>query len=261
MDYQLYYWPAIQGRGEFIRLALEDAGAPYVDVARRSGKGMGIAAMMKLMGEGGSEKELKRICAAGPLPFAPPILRDGDLLIAQTTNILLHLGTRLGLAPRAAAARLWVHQLDLTIADFIVEVHDTHHPIGSSLYYEDQRPEARRRSQVFVGQRLPKFLRYFESVLAGNLARGPWLAGSRASTADLSLFQVVAGLRYAFPNAMTQIEPDHPRLVALHDAVASRPRIAAYLTSTRRIPFNDQGIFRHYPALDSKVNAVDDGRR
>ena len=36
MRYELYYWPSIQGRGEFIRLTLEEAGADYVDVARKS---------------------------------------------------------------------------------------------------------------------------------------------------------------------------------------------------------------------------------
>ncbi len=240
VEYRLYYWPTIQGRGEFVRLALEDAGAGYDDVARLPGRGAGVPAMLAMMAHAD---------VARP-PLAPPFLRAGDLLIAQTANILLFLGPRLGLAPRRLADRLWVHQLELTIADFVVEIHDTHHPIASSLYYEDQAAQAARRSAIFVDERIPKFLGYFERVLERNPGRGGWIAGGRASTADLSLFQVVEGLRYAFPKAMARNERDTPRLVALRDRVAQRPRLSAYLASKRRIPFNQSGIFRHYPELD-----------
>ena len=233
MRYELYYWPEIQGRGEFVRLALEDAGADYVDVARRSG---GMDKMVRLM-EGGR--------AAHP-SFAPPYLRAGKLMIGQTANILLYLGGRHRLAPAGEAGRLWVHQLQLTLADFLVEAHDTHHPIASGLYYEDQRPEAKRRAADFIANRIPKYLGYFE----GLLGDGRYLTGARASYADLSLFQMVAGLRYAFPRAMARIEKKHPGVVALHDRVAERPRLAAYLSSKRRIAFNEMGIFRHYPELD-----------
>ena len=236
MRYELYYWPSIQGRGEFIRLALEESGADYVDVARLRRRG--VPALMRIL-EGKAE---------GSLPFAPPILKAHKLVIAQTANILLWLGPRLGLVPKSEAARLWVHQLQLTLADFLVEVHDTHHPIGGGLYYEDQQQESRRRAAHFIAERLPKFLGYFERVLQRE--RGNWLLGKSFSHADLSLFQMVAGLRYAFPRAMAELEPKHPRTVALHDRVASRPRIAAYLASPRRIPFNEKGIFRHYPELD-----------
>ena len=228
MKYELYYWPSIQGRGEFVRLALEDAGADYVDVARRP---KGMRAMMHLM----ESRSLKRP------PFAPPFLRSGELVIAQTALILHYLGPRLGLAPKAEAARLWLHEQQLTISDWLVEVHDTHHPIGSGLYYEDQKPEARRRSADFLEERLPKFMDYFERVERG-----------RAVTyVDLSLFQMIEGLRYAFPKAMRALEPRYPKLVALHDRVMERPRLAAYLRSKRRIPFNAQGIFRHYAELDA----------
>ncbi|MEW6688197.1 MAG: glutathione S-transferase [Pseudomonadota bacterium] len=233
--YLLYYWPGIQGRGEFIRLALEDAGAPYVDVARRPG---GMAAMEKFM----DSPALKRI------PFAPPFLKAGERVIAQTANILLYLGPRLRLAPREEAGRLWVHQLQLTIADWLVEAHDVHHPIGSGLYYEEQKTEAKRRAADFLAARLPKYLEYFESVL--ERARGRYLLGNSATYADLSLFQMIAGLRYAFPRATVRLERRCPRVVALHDRVAQRPRLAAYLASPRRIAFNRQGIFRHYPELD-----------
>ncbi|MEZ5650094.1 MAG: glutathione S-transferase [Burkholderiaceae bacterium] len=236
--YRLYYWPMIQGRGEFVRLALEDAGADYADVARLDGADAGIGAMRALL-ESPRRPSL-----------APPFLADGDLLIGQTTNILLALGPALGLAPRAQRDRLWVHQLDLTVADFVNEIHDTHHPLAVSLYYDDQRPEARRRAQIFLAERLPKFLGYFERVAAANRSRGPWLVGARISTADLSVFQVISGLRYAFPTAMAAGEAHWPRLLALHAAVAERPRLAAYLASPRRIAFNEQGIFRHYPELD-----------
>ena len=234
MPYELYYWSGIQGRGEFVRLLLEEAEADYVDVARGPG---GDAAMTQLM-QGGA--------TARPA-FAPPFLKDKDVLIGQTANILLYLGSRHGLAPRAEGGRLWAHQLQLTIADFVDEIHDTHHPIGSSLYYEDQRPEAQRRTANFLANRAPKYLGYFEKLLATN----GHLVGARLSYPDLSLFQIVAGLRYAFPRAMARLEREHRHIVALHDQVAARPRLAAYLASPRRIPFNRHGIFRHYDELDA----------
>jgi glutathione S-transferase len=138
--------------------------------------------------------------------------------------------------------------LQLTLADFVVEIHDTHHPIASSLYYEDQRAEAKRRAAIFIDERLPKFLDYFETVI--RKSKGPYLLGKTLSYADLSLFQVVEGLRYAFPNAMARCEKDRPRVIKLRDRVAERPRIAAYLNSRDRIAFNEAGIFRHYPELD-----------
>lgn len=239
MRYALYYWPDIQGRGEFVRLALEAGGADYVDVARlpaREGGGMRVLTRM-LAGKG----------SARP-PFAPPVLMAGTRLIAQTANILLFLGPRLGLAPPTEAGRLWAHQLQLTIADLVSEIHDTHHPVGVGLYYEDQRAEAKRRAMDFRAQRLPKFLGYFERVAAAS--GGGWLIGRRPAYVDLSLFQVVAGLRYAFPQAMRRAERRRPRLVALHDRVRALPRVAAYLGSTRRLPFNDADIWRHYPELD-----------
>jgi glutathione S-transferase len=235
MRYELYYWPEIQGRGEFVRLALEEAGADYVDVARRKG---GEDRMIALMGK-------KRRATA---PFAPPFLTAGKLMIAQTANILHFLGPRLGLAPKNEAGRLWALQLQLTIADFVVQIHDTHHPIGGALYYEDQKKEAKRHAENFRRNRAPKFLGYFENVIATS--GGPFLLGRRLSYPDLSLFQVVDGLRYALPRMMKRLERKLPRVVEVHDRVAGRPRIAAYLASERRIPFNQMGIFRHYSELD-----------
>jgi glutathione S-transferase len=228
MKYELYYWPSIPGRGEFIRLALEDAGADYVDVARRP---KGMAAMLHMM------KSHSVRCA----PFAPPFLRSGELLIAQTAMILHYLGPRLGLAPKTEPARLWLHQQQLTISDWLDEVHDTHHPIGSGLYYEDQKEEAARRARDFRENRLAKFMAYFE-----RLERG-----KTATYVELSLYQMIEGLRYAFPSTMAAVERKYPKLIALHERVAQRPRLAAYLGSKRRIPFNQQGIFRHYPELDA----------
>jgi len=241
MKYQLYYWPSIQGRGEFVRLALEEGGADYIDVARESGQGRGVSAMMQLM-------DAKRVRHA---PFAPPFLQAGRLFIAQTANILQYLGPRLGLAAKNDAGRLWTHQLQLTIADFVLEAHDTHHPVASGLYYEDQKPEARRRAADFRDSRIPKFLGYFEQVLARNPRGQHFLAGSRLSYADLSLFQIMAGLHYAFPRAMAKSARHYKRITALSQLVQDRPRIAQYLASERRIPFNEDGIFRHYPELDA----------
>jgi len=238
MRYELYYWPGIQGRGEFIRLALEEAGADYVDVARRGGK-RGMAAMMKLMAGKG---------AAHP-PYAPPFLKAGKLVIAQTANILFFLGPRLKLSPRDEAGRLWAHQLQLTIADLVVEIHDTHHPVSGWLYFEEQRPAARRRTRDFWRYRVPKVLGYFERVLERN--GGTYSVGRRLTYVDLSLFQIVEGLRYAFPKRMKRFEKKIPGLIALHDRVARRPRIKAYLASPRRIAFSQWGIYRYFKELDA----------
>lgn len=237
-SWELYYWPDIQGRGEFVRLALEEAGIDYLDLAR-SGED-GVASMVALM----EAEELERP------PFAPPFLRAGSLLIGQTANILMFIGSNTGLAPADEAGRLWANQLQLTIADFVSEIHDTHHPIASGWYYEDQKKEARRRAADFLENRAPKFLGYFQRVLERNAAGREYLIGANLTYPDLSLFQIVAGLRYAFPRAMAREAKRHPLVWALHDRVASRPRIAAYLASARRIAFNQQGIFRHYRELD-----------
>jgi glutathione S-transferase len=238
MRYELYYWPDIQGRGEFIRLALEEGAADYVDVARRRGK-RGVSAMRNLLD---GKRSLRP-------PYAPPFLKAGKLVIGQTANILLYLGSRLGLAPRDEAGRLWLHQLQLTISDLVVEIHDTHHPVSGWLYFEEQRPAARRRTRDFWRYRVPKYLGYFERILGKS--GGPYVLGRRLSYVDLSLFQIVEGLRYAFPKRMKRFEKRIPGLLALHGRVARRPRIAAYLKSERRIPFNEWGIFRHYKELDA----------
>jgi len=237
--YQLYYWPTIQGRGEFVRLALEEAGVPYMDVARQK-KGM-PPTMVSI----DPDKEERA-------SFAPPVLRAGELLIGQTANILLFIGARHGLAPRSEAGRLWCNELQLTIADVVAEAHDTHHPIAVDKYYEEQKKEARARAKNFCEARIPKFLDYFEQILQNNPARGRsrYMVGARLSYVDLSLFQLISGLRYAFPKTMARLEPQWPGLVALHAMVAARPNIAAYLDSKRRISFNEDGIFRHYPELE-----------
>ena len=233
MHYELYYWTGIQGRGEFVRLALEDAGASYDDVAREQGDDA-IARFL----DGAHE---------GALPFAPPFLKAGRLVIAQVANILHYLGPPLGLVPESESRRLYAHQLQLTISDLVAEVHDSHHPVASSLYYEDQRAEAQRRAADLRETRLPKFLDYFEQMLERGGGRH---ALREHSYVDLSLFQLMVGLDYAFPRAMQRLEPQLPLLRALSQRVAARPRITAYLDSSRRLPFNENGIFRHYPELD-----------
>ena len=234
MRYELYYWPMIQGRGEYVRLALEEAGANYVDVARVKA---GMGAMTKML-------EAK----TGRPPFAPPFLKAGTLIIGQTANILFYLGSRHGLAPKTEAGRLQLNDLQLTIADFVMEVHDAHHPIGVSLYYEDQKKPAKLRTKEFWNERVPKFLGYFERLLKAS--DGAYITGRKVTYVDLSLFQIVEGLRYAFPKRMKKFEREIPTLVDLRNRVAERPNIKAYLESDRRIPFNEEGIFRHYKALD-----------
>lgn len=237
MTYRLYYWSEIPGRGEFVRLALEEAGADYVDVAKRPN---GDALLMKFMEKRG---------LAHP-PFAPPFLETGDLVVGQTAAILLYLGDHCGLAPKDEAQRLWTHQIQLTIADLVTEAHDAHHPLGAHLYYEEQKPESLRRAEAFRSERIPKFLDWFEQILARNPAGERCLVGGEVSYADLSLFQAVEGLRYAFPEAAAKALKHAPRVAAHRETIAARPRISAYLKSERRLGFNEQGIFRHYPELD-----------
>lgn len=230
MAYELYYWPFIQGRGEFVRLALEDAGADYVDVWRE-----------------GAMADIET-----PTPsFAPPYLRDGDVVIGQTSVILHYLGTRLDLAPGDEVGRLWVHQIQSTIADFVDEAHDTHHPLGPGRYYEDQKSEALLRAGEFRDARIPKFLGWFEDLLKRNADGGGYLTGAGVTYADLSLFQTLEGLNYAFPNRMAALMGDYPGVATLHRAIGERPRLKAYLASDRRLAFNEDGVFRHYPELDA----------
>jgi glutathione S-transferase len=241
MSYQLFYWPTIPGRGEFVRLALEAAGAAYTDVARGpEDAGLGLAAMQAVLGNTRTPHP----------PFAPPFLKDGEVLVGQTAAILHYLGPPLRLVSRNEALRTWTQQIQLTIADMVTEAHDTHHPVAVDLHYEDQKPESLRRAQAFCRTRMPKFLNWFETILARNPGGTRHLVGGKLSYADLSLFQLVEGLRYAFPKAAASALAATPRVCALHQRVADLPRVAAYLRSDRRIAFNEQGIFRRYPELD-----------
>jgi glutathione S-transferase len=240
MPYELFYWPSIQGRGEFVRLALEEAGAPYVDVARERGAGRGVKALMAMLEDR----------AAPFAPFAPPFLRDGDLVVSHVANILDYLAPKLGLAPKGEGLRRFAHGLQLTIVDFVAEVHDTHHPISTDLYYEDQKSEAKARAAAFLAHRFPKYFGYFERVLTDNPQGKGQAVGDALTTIDLSLFQLWAGMAYAFPRAFAAAQSHYPALAALAAAAAARPNIAAYLASPRRIPFNESGVFRHYPELD-----------
>jgi glutathione S-transferase len=242
MAYELHYWPGIQGRGEFVRLALEAAGAPYIDVARGAADaGLGLPALQHHLHDPSQTQP----------PFAPPFLKDGKLLVAQTAAILQYLAPTLKLVARSEQARVWTLQIQLTIADLVTEAHDTHHPLGPDLFYEDQKPEALRRAQAFCSARMPKYLQWFESIVARNPAGPRHLVGGKLSYADLSLFQVVEGLRHAFPNSAARALAHAPGVLRLHERVAEMPRVAAYLKSDRRLPFNEQGIFRRYPELDT----------
>lgn len=239
---ELYYWPGIQGRGEFVRLLLEESGAAYVDVVRR--RKNGIAAMLRFL-DGDR---------AGALPYAPPFVKVGDLIVSQTANILAFLAPRVGRVPKDAAGRAEASQIQLTLSDFVDEIHDTHHPIAGNLYYEDQKVAAKRRATNFVTERMPKYLGWLERVLARNArSNGQWLVGRDLTYPDLSTFQIVEGLRYAFPNAMAQLSREIPRVLALCERVAARPNLERYLASKRRLPFNQMGVFRYYPELDARA--------
>ncbi|MBO0904605.1 glutathione S-transferase family protein [Jiella sonneratiae] len=243
MTYDLYYWPSIPGRGEYVRLVLEAAGLAYRDMARLpASKGGGIEAMFAFMkGEKGAHR-----------PFAPPFLVSGDIVVSQTAVIAAFLGERHGLAPEGEADRLFARSIAVTTADFVAEAHDTHHPVGSGLYYDEQKAEAARRAEGFRAERMPKFLGWYEALLTANPAASGWLVGKAPSYADLGLFQTVAGLRYAFPRRMQSLAGSYPRVEALCARLAEEPRIAAYLASDRRLAFNEDGIFRRYLELDGE---------
>ena len=241
MAYDFYYWPHILGRGEVVRLALEEAGADYRDMAREPA-------------EPDAQRQvildfLSDPCQVRP-PFAPPFLVDDDEIITHAANILHYLAPKIGLAPQGERDTIFAHQLQLTITDLLMEVHDTHHPISSQMYYEDQMKEAKKRAAAFVEFRIPKYLAYYEKILINNPTGSGWLIGEGLSYPDLSLFQVFEGLQYAFPNGFKEIVGEYPRVIALRDAVAKRPNTTAYLSSNRRIDFNTKGVFRHYPQLD-----------
>lgn len=236
--YELYYWPTIQGRGEFVRLLLEDTDQPYIDVARLP------------EADGGGVAGLKRVLAESPVGFAPPLLKQGSLSICQTLSICGFLAKRHGRIPLGANGEYDAEHLAGTLYDFTVEIHNVHHPVSAALYYEEQKSEALRAAAAFFEHRLSKFLGFFESCIERNGRSHPWLLGSELCYADLWLFQVVSGLNYAFPASMGKRIGHTPRVAALHEAVGARPRLAKYLASARRIPFNEQGLFRHYPELD-----------
>ena len=94
MPYQLHYWPGIQGRGEFVRLALEAAGAQYVDVARGpTSAGLGMSAMLQFMQGPANTRP----------PFACPVLvvwARADWTFRRST---LNRAVRRGLTFRDAA--------------------------------------------------------------------------------------------------------------------------------------------------------------
>jgi glutathione S-transferase len=246
--FEFYYWPMIQGRGEVVRLALEEAGTDYIDVARlefmrTDGPKDNRAAILKILQDSRLERP----------PFAPPFLVDPEndgLMIAQAANILLYLGPKIGLISDSEADQVFAHQIQLTVTDFLMEVHDTHHAVASALYYEDQIEECKKRSANFIEHRIPKHMGYYEAILANNPSASGWLIGDTLTYPDLSMFQIMEGLGYAFPKAFAKVEGDYPKMKALRDAVRDRPNTAGYLASERRIDFNTMGVFRHYPELD-----------
>jgi glutathione S-transferase len=234
MAYDFWYWSTIPGRGEFVRLTLEACGIPYRDRARIDGDEALMADMERH--------------DAGPA-FAPPYLVTDGRTVAQTANILFYLSERHECGPTGMKPRYWLAQVQLTIMDMAAEAHDVHHPVGPDLYHEQQQAESLRAAHGFRQQRIPKYLTYFERALAAD--PGDWLTTGRWSYADLSLFHLIAGLRYAFPLRMTTLMPSFPRLADLHDRVVALPELRDYLGSDRRLAFTNEDVFRHYPELDA----------
>ncbi|MBI4814756.1 MAG: glutathione S-transferase family protein [Deltaproteobacteria bacterium] len=236
--YELFYWPGIQGRGEFVRLAFECVGAPYEDVARRpESAGGGSKAIIEILQD-----------ESGASVFAPPILRHGARLVSHTANILAYVGPRLGLVGESEVARDTAHQLQLTVTDFVAEIHNTHHPVSPSLYFEDQVEEAKRATHHFLESRMPKYLRHFEKT--ATRSGGPWILGDAMTYVDLSMFQLHEGLSYAFPQSFVTFRARIPHLVSIVEAVRRLEQVQKYLSSERRLSFNQHGLFRRYPELE-----------
>jgi glutathione S-transferase len=233
MSYQLWYWPSIPGRGEFVRLALEAAEIEYEDMAREQGAEALIA---DLQGRGGIR------------PFAPPYLVDGELCIGQTAHILAFLADRHDFGAGELEVDLQLIQLQLDITDIVAEVHNVHHPVAAALYYQDQMDAAYEAARHYRDQRLPKYLDHFEAALEEN--GGPCVLGDRWTHVDTSLFQLMEGLDYMFPNRMREL--DYPRLELCRQAMMEIAGVEQYLASDRRLSFNEDGIFRFYPELDSE---------
>ncbi|MCV0384391.1 MAG: glutathione S-transferase [Erythrobacter sp.] len=239
--YDLWYWPSIQGRGEFVRVFMEAAGLSYRDRARET-DAQALVEDMEARAEGGDFA-----------PYAPPYLveRETDFAIAQVAHIVSWLTGHHDLGSGDEQTDLHLIQLQLTITDIVAEAHDTHHPVAGSLYYDDQKDAAARAAKAFREERMPKYFDHFEQALEVREG-GPFVLGERWSHVDTSLFQLVEGLRYAFPQRMKALEGDYPALVACRDAVADIEGVAAYCDSDRRLAFNEDGIFRHYPELDAQ---------
>jgi len=237
--YRLYYWPNLPGRGEFIRLVLEQAGAKYVDIARQpEAEGGGMPPLMALRyGQG-----------EGQPAYAPPVLRAGDFWLAQTPAICDYLAAIHRLVPTEPQGRARALQVFLTIFDVLGEVHDTHHPISKARFYEDQKQAAKQNATSFLQDRLPNHMAYFDRVL--SQAGGAYLLGHTLTYVDLAMYQLLLGLKHAFPKGASQVLTQTPGLSALFDKVAAQPRVAAFKASDRSVAFSNDGIFRNYPELD-----------
>jgi glutathione S-transferase len=248
-EYELIYWPSLPGRGEFVRLVLEAGGASYSDIAAKSIPDS-AQAVLGLIAESNIGD------ATNPPIFAPPFLRHGDLSMNQTMNILRYLAPKFGLeGDGSEATKVHLASIAATIFDGLCnEAHETHHPIASSAYYEDQKPEAAKRAKNYIEERLPKFLTYVTRVLkAKTSGGGPWLYGGTFTYADIVLFQCIDGNLFAFPKTMAKLRADskYDGVFKLYEAVKEVPKIAAYLSGKRPYQYGE-GIWRHYPELEEQ---------
>ncbi|QIW96113.1 hypothetical protein AMS68_001631 [Peltaster fructicola] len=254
-EYELLYHPQIPGRGEFIRLAFEAVGVSYTDVANDKKDGYSEVQSICMNDEINSSD-------GNPPILAPPALRvpgagpDGTaLILAQTPNILFYLGEKLGLVSTAEADKYHTYQLVLTALDLNNEIHDSHHPIAPSAYYEDQSAEALKKAADVRNARLPKFFSYFERSLQHNHTNGggKFLIGGRLSIADTTVWQVLDGAYFAFPNEMAARKAEYPELLdTFYNSVKQEPHLKQYLASGRRRAYG-MGVFRHYPELDRQA--------
>lgn len=236
MSYQLWYWPDIPGRGEFIRLPMEAAGIAYSEPARTAADGLAaVAAYLETLDQQPA--------------FAVPLLDTGSEQIAQTPNILAFLGEEHGIGPAGAAQRRYLNQLQIDMADFAEEMHSTHHPVSAYLYYEDQKAEAARVAEAFRTDRVGKYLAHFER--AARTSDGDWLVGDEWSCGDTSMAQLLDGLCYAFPRRMAILAPEFRKLQTIRRKISALAGIVSYRQSSRWQAFNQEGLLRHYPEHDA----------
>nr|ACM44934.1 sigma-class glutathione S-transferase [Laternula elliptica] len=215
----LYYWPGFKGRAEFVRLVFEEAGIPYLE-----------------SNQGVADSIIKGEIGGYPV-MMPPVVAKGDFRLGQTQMICQYLAGKYGLAPKGEEDKIHAEQVCASMYDYLTEGYGAFHGAKPGVKYADQKEEAQRYIDRVVQQRLPRYLKHFETVLAANTAGTGFLFGDSISHADLALFHIMNATEFQFPEVYKSADYI-PLLKAHRDRIASRPNIVAYTQSERCKPFS-----------------------